>query len=222
MRHKCLLLVLALLILLPTTASRSDAKGDINLVFGFKQISDFADLQESINGEDDLGNHFELGAEMTFRGADWPIGIAVDILGSTREDDIYYVTYYLGYNAYDLTLETSTAEIDIGIRKIWELPKKAVRPYIGGGLSLARGEVEVTGVVFDPVALGPEFSVSESVDAMGAGFWIGGGVFWRVGQSFNIGLNARYSTAEVEFDELGEEDVDVGGLHGGLLLGWGW
>lgn len=44
MRHKPLLLALALLILLPLTASRSDAVGDINFMLGLKQIEDFGDL----------------------------------------------------------------------------------------------------------------------------------------------------------------------------------
>ena len=218
MRHKWMLLGLALLILLPLTASRSDAKGDINFMFGLKHVEEFGDLQQSISGEDDLGNHFDFGVEMTFHGANWPIGIAVDILGSAREEDAdYYDSYY--YYGYYYTIETSTAEIDVGIRKIWEFPRNPIRPYLGGGLSIARGEVEFTAEIFDPLLGQVILSESDSDDDQGVGYWLGGGVFWRVGQSFNIGLNARYSTADVE---LFDEDVDVGGVHVGVLLGWGW
>lgn len=216
MRHKRLLLALALLLLLPITASRSEAKGDINFMLGFKQIDDFADLQESFSGEDDLGSQPDLGVEMTFRGADWPIGVAVDILGSARQEEVseYAYPYFI-----DLEVDASTAEVDVGVRKIWELPGKAVRPYVGGGLALARGEVELTGDAFIPLI--GLITVSESDDGTGVGYWLGGGVYWRLGERFNIGLNARYSSAEVELEDA-DEDVDVGGIHAGLLLGWGW
>jgi len=44
-------------------------------------------------------------------------------------------------------------------------------------------------------------------------------LFWRLGKRFNIGLDVRYSKAEITLFNV---DVDAGGTHAGLLLGWGW
>ena len=47
----------------------------------------------------------------------------------------------------------------------------------------------------------------------------------RLGNRFNIGFDLRWSDAEVDLD-FGPgfvlQDVAVGGLHGGLTLGFGW
>lgn len=196
MRHKWLLLPLLALLLLPASASRSDAKGDINFMLGFKHVDDFEDL--TLDG--DLENQVALGVEMTFRGVDWPVGIAVDLLGSGAEEEFTFL--------YQFDVEARTAELDVGVRKIWEIPGKPVRPFLGGGLALARGEIEASA-----------FGLTADEDDTGVGFWLGGGVFWRIGDSFNIGLNLRYSAAEVEIED---EDIDVGGLSTGLLLGFGW
>jgi hypothetical protein len=51
------------------------------------------------------------------------------------------------------------------------------------------------------------------------GLWIGGGIYWRLGSRFNIGLAARYSSASVELFGV---DVEAGGPMYGMLLGWGW
>jgi len=78
-----------------------------------------------------------------------------------------------------------TTELDFGVRKVWE--KGALRPYFGGGLGLVTGAREVDtgfGTVDD--------------DDTALGIWIGGGIFWRLGSRFNIGLSARYSQASVD------------------------
>ncbi|MEW6378941.1 MAG: hypothetical protein AB1611_04970 [bacterium] len=48
------------------------------------------------------------------------------------------------------------------------------------------------------------------------GFWIGGGIYWTISKIFNLGLQIRYSKAEVT---IFEEDVEAGGLHYGFLSG---
>ena len=51
------------------------------------------------------------------------------------------------------------------------------------------------------------------------GAWADGGVFWRLGSHFNLGLAARYSKATVT---LFDTDMEAGGYSGGVMLGWGW
>ena len=52
------------------------------------------------------------------------------------------------------------------------------------------------------------------------GVWAGGGVIFRMGKGFNLGLNARYSKANLQFKDFGGKVV--GDTHYGFMIGWGW
>ena len=95
-----------------------------------------------------------------------------------------------------------TAELAFGVRKVWEAGP--ARPYIGGGIAKLEAERKANGVTVDDTTLGG---------------WIGAGIFWRLGSRFNIGLAARVSRGQVT---LSGTDVEAGGTHAGLILGWGW
>ena len=139
---------------------------------------------------------------MSFGREGWPVHIVADVLASGRE----------GTLGEDATVFGGTLEAATGIRKIWG--NKQIHPYVGAGLTLLSAAVEVEsplGTTDDQdVALGP---------------WAGGGIFWRLGTRFNIGIDLRWSAADVEldFDDGGAlRDLDAGGMHYGLTLGFGW
>jgi len=108
----------------------------------------------------------------------------------------YDDTHFLGTE-----VSGSTSEFDVGVRKIWKRNK--TRPFLGGGLAFVTGRFEIG---------------SSDFDEDGVGAWIDGGAFWRLGKRFNIGVEARISRAEVSF---GSVDVEAGGEHIGLILGFG-
>jgi hypothetical protein len=137
----------------------------------------------------------EFGVEVTWGGSHWPIRIATDYLASTREDNL---------PGTGLRVQGTTWEWAFGVRKVWE--NKAVRPYVGGGLMMAAAQSEVK-------TIGKE-------DDFGFGAWVGGGVFWRLGTRFNIGVAGRISGAKVDLGSA--TGVQAGGSHLGLILGWGW
>lgn len=145
---------------------------------------------------DPVDNQTEFGAEVAWGKKAWPILIATDVFGSANEK-----------TELGTKLTGSSSEIDLGIRKIWV--SKKIHPYIGGGV----GQISAKAEIDDP------FFGSASVDDSAIGFWFGGGVFWRLGHRFNIGFSGRWSQAKVTFTGT---DVEAGGLHAGLLLGWGW
>ena len=58
-----------------------------------------------------------------------------------------------------------------------------------------------------------------SADDDAIGFWIGGGIYWTLGEHFNIGFDLRWSKAEVTINGV---DGEAGGGHAGLLLGYHW
>jgi hypothetical protein len=137
----------------------------------------------------------EFGVLVDFKQSHWPVSIAIDILGS--EEVIAFST------------EGRTTEFDIGVRKIWDAENSSIRPYIGGGLAFINAEITSTGFFSDTV----------SQDDSGTGIWFGGGIYWTLWQHFNLGIDLRYSQADVT---LFDENIDAGGTHAGIILGYHW
>jgi len=133
----------------------------------------------------------EAGAEVTWGPSDWPISFATDVVASSAAADL------IGVEVKD-----QSSELAFGVRKIWEAG--SARPYVGGGIAKLAVQREAGGVKVDDSTLGA---------------WIGGGIFWRLGARFNIGLAARISRGQVT---LNGTDTEAGGSHAGLILGWGW
>lgn len=134
----------------------------------------------------------EFGIEVDFRQKSWPVNIAIDLLGAAGEGDLGGIDF-----------ESKTSELNIGVRKIWDKTPH-VRPFIGGGISFITGEFE---------------GLSLSEDDSAVGFWIGGGVYWTLGEHFNLGLELKFSSAEITIFDV---DVNAGGGHFGLLIGYHW
>jgi opacity protein-like surface antigen len=197
MANKYVILVLALVLSLfcaSVVSAQDEWTGNINAFLGRKTLD-----KDDWKPAEEQG---EFGVEFDFRQKSWPISIAIDLLGASGEG-----------NAFDPLLgnvkfKSKTSEFNLGVRKIWELPSP-VRPFIGGGLSFMRaeGEVEIPGMG----------SASES--GTGTGIWLGGGVYFTLGEHFNLGFELKYSDASVTIAGV---DVNAGGTHVGLLAGYHW
>lgn len=185
-----LLSLAAVLASRPAAAGGGEWTGNLNVLLGAKALD-----KEYWEPADEQA---ELGIEADLKKKDWPVSIAVDYLEAFGEGEAY-----LGYTA--VTLESETSELNVGLRKIWDGSERT-RPFIGGGLSFASAIARVRA---------PGLSASNSDKA--TGFWLGGGVYWLLGDGFNLGLEAKSSSAKV-FDG----DGDAGGGHFGILLGWHW
>jgi opacity protein-like surface antigen len=102
-----------------------------------------------------------------------------------------------------IDLKGKTTELSLGAK--WIGDKTPVfRPFVGGGLCQVKGEFEA-----------PGFGVSDSDTAIG--YWLSGGLYWTLANHFNLGINARYSKANISLFGV---DVDAGGVSMGLLLGY--
>ena len=126
----------------------------------------------------------------------WPVHILVESMYSMDDDVISGVD-----------VEATTTELVLGVKKIWA-PNSSIRPFIGGGLCFAAAELE-----------GSQGVEQISDDESGTGFSVSGGVYWTLGQHFNLGLHLAYSSVEVT---LYETDAAIGGTHSGLMLGYHW
>jgi hypothetical protein len=112
--------------------------------------------------------------------------------------------------AVDTIIRGASTEIAIGVRKVWG--QKATRPHLGAGVDV----VQVSENRDGPTGL-----VKNSDRGYGA--WVDGGVTWRIASHLNLGFEARYSVLNVYLGK-GEatRDVTAGGIHLGVLIGYGW
>lgn len=134
----------------------------------------------------------EYGIEFDIGKKSWPVSIAVEYLSGSGDGEVFGIDF-----------ESDTSELNIGIKGIWG-GYSNTRPFVGGGLSFLNAEFG------DAV-------IKEEDDAVG--IWISGGVYWILGEHFNLGIEGKFSTAEVELFGV---EVDGGGGHIGALLGFHW
>jgi len=176
-------------ILVAPIAQAANWTGNANFLLGQKQLD-----------EDDwrpVEDQFELGVMVDFRKSHWPVSIAIDLLGSADVHEIG-INKDTGY----------TLENHIGVRKIWDDTGTDFRPYIGGGVAMVSGKIErKTGATI------------EEQDDTGTGFWLGAGTYWTVGPKLNLGLDIRYSQADVT---LFNKEREAGGIHTSLFVGYHW
>jgi opacity protein-like surface antigen len=192
----------------------SDWTGDINIYLGNKMLDkdDWSINEEGVKLE--LDTQRQAGLDIDFGKKSWPVYIALGYLSSSADDSI---SEEIAIDDMIIPVKTkmegSTKEIRLGVKKIWE-PTSAIRPYIGGGLAMINAEGKIT-------ASAEGISSGISADDQAVGFYVNGGVYWTIADHFNLGVDVGYSKAKVTFDEL-ESDMEAGGVHYGLMLGYHW
>lgn len=154
---------------------------------------------KSVDDKDwpDLDSQGSVGVISDFGKRSWPVSIAADLLfaGTVHESGVNEDT-------------GGTMEIHLGARKIFTLENSSFRPYVGGGVALVSAmlENENAGVKVDD-------------DDSTVGAWVGAGTYYAVTPSFNIGVDVRYSKAEVT---LFDKERETGGLNAGITAGYHW
>ena len=183
-----ILIIILMLFFINANANANEWTGNVNFFLGQKTLD-----------EDDwtpLDKQGEFGVLVDFKQQNWPVSIAIDFLVSADDE-----------TEPGVFVEGATSEVDVGVRKIWEVANSSIRPYIGGGLAFIKAEFKGT------------TSIIVIDDDIGTGAWFGGGVYWTLNQHINFGLDLRYSQANVTlFDIEGE----AGGTHAGIIFGYHW
>jgi opacity protein-like surface antigen len=187
-------IVIALLSVVPATSYAQSWTGNVNVFLGAKNL----DSDDWAPADD----HGEVGLLVDFKRDTWPVSVAIDLLNSSGDD-----TAFDPFTGVAFDFEAETTELNVGVRKIWD-QSAYIRPYVGGGLAVIKAEAKAS-------AFGAAFSEDDS----SPGFWLNGGVYWTLAKAFNLGLDLRYSKAEVTIAGV---DADAGGTHFGLLLGYHW
>lgn len=215
MRNKWLLALVVPAVLLWGGTAMAEMKGDAHLLLGQKALD-----------EDDwepVDSHTQYGVGANFGKVDWPVLIHVDIRMSSDDatEDYSYYGYTYGYE-----FDVDTTEFNVGVMKRFRDGEKA-QPYVGGGASWIKGEATIR-VFSDYFPAKQSFEYRASADDSAIGFWAGGGVMFMLGEKFNLGLDLRYSTADIEIDveefllskQAGTIDLDAGGMAYGVTFGF--
>jgi len=84
-----------------------------------------------------------------------------------------------------------------------------MRPYFGGGLAFTSVEAKVE-----------RANGWDSDDDTSVGAYVGGGILWRLGPNFDIGIDGRY-IGGTSMNVFGNE-VDVDGYTVAMRVGYGW
>lgn len=170
--------------------------GDVNLNFypaSARWLS--SDLYNQVDTQ------YAFGGTVDFGEGGWPIHIALGLHSSAG------VKEYRGGALEEIT--ATVAELSFGIARVWET-KGRVRPFISGGMSFVATTYEAESVLGG--------TAEDDDDSIGA--WIEGGVYWRLGPHFNLGLHGR---------ALAGSDITLFGSQGdadywqfGPMIGWSW
>jgi len=139
------------------------------------------------------------GVMADFKMSSWPIAIAVGYQ-STSDDDVLF----------GAEMDGTTDELDLGVKYISDQVGN-IRPFLGGGLTQARGKMEGTGP-------GGNISVSDT----GVGFWLSAGIYWTLAEHLNLGGHVKFTSAEVTLADpsIGSFDVDAGGSSLAVFVGY--
>jgi len=227
-------------VLMAGAASAATNVGSINFTLGGKRLTSpwfqaapytdaFGDTLETPRGQQPA-----LGVEVAWGRSNWPVMIALDVL-HCYDDGVqrFHEIPIFSLPTTDVRRRVSTLEIGLGVRRSFTV--KGWSPYLGGGGAWVRGNMIAE--MSDPNA--GQFGVpGPTVRGRHAafGYWVGGGLYRRLGPRFQMGLTGRLSKARMEFPERGEvrarvggydfvpntsgEKIDAGGRHIGLVLGW--
>jgi len=182
--------IFTLLLLTLPLAHAGDWSGNVSGYLGQKSLDD-DDWQE-------LDKQAGLGVIFDLKHKNWPVSIALDIIASGDEHESG-TQKNTGF----------TVEHHIGIRKIFALPDYSLKPYIGGGVSIALADIENKN----------GSTVINDEEDRGVGTWVGVGTYYELTPHFNIGVDVRYSKAEVTLINI---DREVGGLYTGVTAGYHW
>ena len=240
---KKLRLVSALFVIVVCFASeqafgQSEWTGNVNVLYGVKNINDdwtVAGSDLGYGGDDftlEVSGTSEFGINADFGKTNWPVNILIGIYMADGDDswsgsDVRAI--YVDDSFYDATfavqtkLKAETREIRIGAKRsftVGKLPKFS--PYVACGLVLAEAEAKVS---YSVAMEAPEIDLSDSnggsdsVDDSAMGFWLGGGVSFQVFRQFTVGAEISYSSAEVDLRGV---DIESGGIHYGMFVGYHW
>jgi len=165
--------------------------GNIGVMIGQVQLKD--------KDWGDQDEHGAIGLISDFGSSSVPFRLAIDLIGSGDEDDMS--------GRKD---EVYSAAAHIGIRKVFDDSVFAFKPYVGAGVALINAEMR---------SKDKQTGLSRVEDDSATGFWVGIGSYVELSDHFQVGLDLRYSEADVT---LFDSERQAGGLQTSVTGGYHW
>ena len=189
-------LVMGCLLAGATAIGPALAVGNVNFVGGERGLD--RDLWGDLDEQD------VFGVMADYTAPTWPVRLEGAIFFSSQTTDVVEPVFFT-----ETEVEGRVSELAVGLNKTWD-KRGRMRPFVGGGLAWVVVEQEIRSELFG----------DEHEDSDALGVYVHGGIFWRVGATFNLGFDARL---------MGTTDVGFFGSSGdasygqvGILLGFGW
>jgi len=177
-------------------AGAAFAGGNVNFVGGGRGLG--SDLW----GETDQQHVFGVVAD--YAGQAWPVRLEGAIFVSSGTGDFIEPVF-----SSRAEVENRISELAFGLNHTWDRHGRT-RPFIGGGLAWVVAESDIRS----------EFFEDQRDDSQGLGVYAHGGVFWRLGATFNLGVDVRLM-GTTELGLFGRSG-DAGYGQVGLVFGFGW
>jgi hypothetical protein len=171
--------------------------GHLNYIFGYKKLSnDWKPAEDQI----------EFGiVDLDLRRLNWQVSIVGQLLLSYSSDIPEIYGFEGDYSG--------TYEFNLGLRKVWKNSSR-FHPFLGGGPSIIGGST--TRQIDRP--FGGAMYVQDDNDS-GFGYWVGGGFYWVLTERLHTGINAQYTWGEIK---LFDKNLNVGGIHLNVIIGYHW
>lgn len=142
---------------------------------------------------DELGS---IGLVTDFKQESWPMSLTLGVFISGNEEK------YTGNNKQEM----GTMELQLGIQKYFDIEDSAITPYVALGVGYVSAEIHNT---VDGVE-------TKDDDTKAAG-WAGAGFIVDINRHFDVGLDIRYSEAELTIFDV---ESDAGGLTTSVRVGY--
>lgn len=191
--RRTVLFAVALLVA-PLAAPAAIADGNVNFTLSARRMAD--------SGWGDLRNQGALIAQVDFSPENWPVRFAFGLGGSARDEEDDGGEFF--FDEPDRSARITEASFGL----LW-LPnrKSPTRPFIGAGIVSTWQRLELD-----------ESDRRDTDNSFGV--YVNAGVYWRLGDRFNIGVDARVVRGTDGQLFGNDASADYGQI--GLLLGFGW
>jgi hypothetical protein len=149
-------------------------------------------------------NHTNMSAQFDLRRRGWPMSLFLEGSHSESGAKAFALTDPSGA-ALRGTLESSTQELAVGARKVFE-PTRRLRLFAGAGPTLLQGGIKVK-------------AANQALRASGSGIggWADVGAYLTLWERVNVGLRGRWSYGEVD---LAGTTLRAGGPSAALQAGY--
>ena len=176
----------------------SDMAGNVQFIVGQRSMSD--DLWRP------LDRPIAFGVEVDFAPASSPVRVALGWQFASESGHATVTDPYFGQTG---SVDSSLFEFSAGF--LWHPVKKAVvRPYLGAGAVMLFAANDTFWDTFD----------EDGDSDQSFGFYGNAGVFFKVGDSFNIGVDGRFVRGTSI--TLGGRDLDADYEQVAMLFGFSW